>query len=334
MTPIICWAARDNRNEEERRPDKRRGVRERCDIQKVALGLVLATVISALGVRGENGKEPVFTNESGWVWHLKPSGAGADWTSANIEGLAMRLDELKSGKLLLTLAHTEEATREIVRFRPVAFNASGQRFEFSRDSGGSTEGVALEGYLLDLKILPRDQIKSLGLEKLTKDKLRDVVAPAAFQKLKDSGIQALPFPRIGERYDFELTTIDGKQIGSRDVHGKVVLLDFWARWCGPCMAKIPKLKETYRKLNNSGFEVVGLNHDWTLEEAKRTIAEQELPWPNVLAPTNKNQRELWLIASGTGALPRLLLIGRDGILRADVSPHDLDAEIEKLIDKQ
>ncbi len=308
-------------------------MRERCHTQELALGLVLATVISALGVRGEIGKEPVFTNDDGWVWHLKPSGAGADWTSANIEGLAMRLDELKSGKLLLTLAHTEEATRDIVRFRPVAFNASGQRFEFTRDSGGSTEGVALEGYLLDLKILPREEVKYLGLEKLTKDNLRDVVAPAAFQKLKNSGTQALPFPRIGERYDFELATIDGKQIGSREVHGKVVLLDFWARWCGPCMVKLPKLKETYRKLNNRGFEVVGLNHDWTLEEAKRTIAQQELPWPNVLAPTNKDQRELWLIASGTGALPRLLLIDRDGILRADILPQELDKKIEKLIEK-
>ncbi len=301
--------------------------------RKLALGLVLGTLVSALGLRGENGKEPIFANENGWVWHLKPSAAGADWTSANIEGLAMRLDELKSEKLLLTLAHTEETTNDIVRFRQVAVNASGQRFEFARDSGGSTEGVALEGFLLDLKIIPRDQIRYLGLEKLTKDKLRDVVAPAAFQKLKDSGTQALPFPRIGERYDFELTTIDGKQIGSREVHGKLVLLDFWARWYGPCMAKIPKLKETYRKLNNRGFEVVGLNHDWTLEEAKRTIAQQALPWANVLAPTNKDQRELWLVASGTGALPRLLLIDRDGILRGDISPHDLDAEIEKLIDK-
>ena len=82
-----------------------------------------------------------------------------------------------------------------------------------------------------------------------------------------------------------------------------------------------------------GFEVVGLNHDWTLEEAKRTIAQQELPWPNVLAPTDKDQRELWLIASGTGALPRLLLIDRDGILRADILPQELDKEIEKLIEK-
>src|SRR5437016_4412743 len=148
-------------------------MRERCHTQELALGLVLATVISALGVRGENGKEPVFTNENGWVWHLKPSGAGADWTSANIGGLAMRLDELKSGKLLFTLAHIEQSTRDIMRFRPVAFNASGQRFEFAPDSGGSTDGVALEGYLLDLETLPRAQIKYLGLEKLTKDNLRD-----------------------------------------------------------------------------------------------------------------------------------------------------------------
>lgn len=245
----------------------------------------------------------------------------------------MRLDELTGEKFLLTLAHTEASSRDIVRFRPVAFHVSGQRFPFTADAGGADGGVVLSGFVLDLKNLPRDQIKFVGIEKLTKAGLRDVVAPAALRQLSEAGVNALPFPRMGERYDFDLTTADGKKISSRDLRGKVVLLDFWARWCGPCMAKMPKLKEAYRKLNGRGFEVIGLNHDWTPEVAKRTITEQGLPWPNAIAPTPKDQRELWLTATGTGALRRLLLVDREGVLRADVSPHDLDAEIEKLMNK-
>jgi hypothetical protein len=76
---------------------------------------------------------------------------------------------------------------------------------------------------------------------------------------------------------------------------------------------------------------VGLNHDQTLEAAKRVTGQQALPWPNVLAPLDNGQRELWWSATGTRSLPHLLLLDRDGILRADVSPHDLTTEIEKLM---
>jgi hypothetical protein len=99
------------------------------------------------------------------------------------------------------------------------------------------------------------------------------------------------------------------------------------------MAKMPKLKETYQKLHARGFEVIGLNHDYTLEQARHIIAEQKIPWPNALAPVEKNRRDLWLEATGTSALPRLLLIDRNGILRADVSPYQLEAEINKLMDQ-
>jgi thiol-disulfide isomerase/thioredoxin len=285
------------------------------------------------GVRGaeQTAQPPTFNNDAGWTWHIKPGPAG--WVSMASRGLIMRMDDLKDDRLLLTLVRSEQSVPEVFRIRPVAFNASGQRFEFTSGSGGGDEGMFLSGFYLDPKSLPRDQMKYIGVEKLTKDNLRDIIAPAAFKRLSEAHVNALPFPHLGERYNFELTSVDGKKISYADLRGKVVLLDFWAKWCGPCMAKMPKLKETYQKLNGRGFEVVGLNHDRTLEEAKDTIAKQELPWPNVFAPADKDQRELWFSAAGTGSLPRLLLIDRDGVVRADTNPHDLDAEIEKLVNK-
>ena len=285
-------------------------------------------------MRAQSANDLKFENAPGWVWRLKPNGAGTDWTSANTDGLAMRLDELKNGKLLFSLAHTLDSTRNIARFRPVAFNATGQRFDFLPDSGGSTEGVALEAFILDLANVPREQIKYLGLEQLSHDNLRDVVAPTAFKSLKDAAANALPFPRIGERYDFELMAINGQVVSSHKLRGKVVLLDFWASWCPPCMAGLPKIKEMYRKLNAHGFEVIGLNHDWTIEVAKRTVAKEELPWSNVLAPTQKDKRELWLTANDTPALPRLLLMDQDGVLRADCAFGDLEVEIDKLMNRK
>lgn len=294
---------------------------------------IVATLLLALlhnVVIGADGKQPVFANETGWVWRVQPG--PATWHSMCAGGLVFEIDELKEDKLLFTLARPDGSPDALVRCRPVAFNSSGQRFQFGFRSSGATAGVALQTYVLDLKTLPREQLKFIGIEGLTKENLRDVLAPMAFQKLRSAGLNALPFPRIGEPYNFELTTTDGTKISSRTLRGKVILLDFWASWCGPCMEKMPKLKETYGALHGRGLEIVGLNHDNTLVAAKRTIARQNLPWLSVIAPVGKeDQRELWMTANGTESLPRLLLIDRDGVLRADVSPLDLRAEIEKLV---
>src|SRR5688500_5676560 len=66
-----------------------------------------------------------FDNDAGWSWQIHPA-AFSQGTMAS-QGVVMRLDELKGEKLLLTLARTEESTRDVVRFRPVGLNASGQR---------------------------------------------------------------------------------------------------------------------------------------------------------------------------------------------------------------
>ena len=61
---------------------------------------------------------------------------------------------------------------------------------------------------------------------------------------------------------------------------------------------------------------------------------RRIPWLNVLAPTQKDQRELWLTANDTPALPRLLLMDQDGVLRADCAFGDLEVEIDKLMNRK
>src|SRR5262245_41009869 len=93
----------------------------------------LLLLAAGVGVPAGDAQEQIvpFTNEAGWVWQLKPQPAG--WQSLSTAGLSMRMDELKDGQLLLTLAHSVAASQDVVRFRPVAFNAARQRFEFKAD---------------------------------------------------------------------------------------------------------------------------------------------------------------------------------------------------------
>ena len=161
-----------------------------------------------------------------------------------------------------------------------------------------------------------------------------MVSKEAIQRAKVAGVAVLPLPRVGEAFDFALTIVDGKKISAVELRGKVVLIDCWATWCAPCMAKMPKLKELYEKWHQAGLEIVGVNFDKDAEKAREAAGANELPWPTVHVPADEKVRDLWFEASGIRTLPRLLLIDREGVLHADCQPYQLEQAIEKLMKAQ
>lgn len=281
-------------------------------------------------------RAPNFTNDFGWSWQAKPwpLHAPASATALGKTEGVVHWYPVSAHELLLAWASQTGLLPKALLWRPIGFTDSGERFEFGFKHSYSTSNIDLRVYLLEPKTLPVAQIKFIGIEKLTEDGFRNVRAPAAYRKLKAAGVEALPMPRLGERYDFEVTASDGKKIRAADLRGKVVLLDFWATTCPPCMAKMPHLKELYRKRHKDGFEIIGLNLDSTVAAAKRAIGKQALPWPNVAGPEDKSHRDLWAEATGTFAIPRLLLLDRNGILRGDTLPDQLEAEVEKLMSRR
>ena len=99
-----------------------------------------------------------------------------------------------------------------------------------------------------------DHLKFVGIEQITEQAHYSIIVPRAAATLIKAGVEIFPAPEIGKSYEFDVTTMDGSKLSSKTLLGKVVLLDFWATWCQPCMKMLPDLKKAYREFKNQGFE--------------------------------------------------------------------------------
>jgi thiol-disulfide isomerase/thioredoxin len=90
---------------------------------------------------------------------------------------------------------------------------------------------------------------------------------------------------IGKPFSLEFNdAITGARVSTDNLRGKVVVLDFWASWCSPCIDELPRLKELYAKYRGQGVEFIGVSLDYPvdrggLEELKKCVAEHGVPWP-------------------------------------------------------
>ncbi len=132
--------------------------------------------------------------------------------------------------------------------------------------------------------------------------------------------------------EIEATTLDGKPFKLSELRGKVVLVDFWATWCGPCVAELPNVKKAFDKYAADGFTVVSISFDRDADTARKFAAERQLNWPQIWA----EQADKGPIATqyGVGGIPATFLIGADGKvierdLRGDQLVQAVASELKK-----
>ncbi|HEX4508988.1 MAG TPA: TlpA disulfide reductase family protein [Burkholderiaceae bacterium] len=110
--------------------------------------------------------------------------------------------------------------------------------------------------------------------------------------------------------DFTLRALDGHNLRLAELRGQVVLVNFWATWCGPCREEMPRLDALYQKYHASGFTLLGVNIDDDPRNAAGTAQKLKVSFP-VLLDTDKTVSRLYDL----GTMPSTVLIDRDGRVR-------------------
>lgn len=135
--------------------------------------------------------------------------------------------------------------------------------------------------------------------------------------------------RIGQPLELKFTALDGAPIDLEDFSGKVVLIDFWATWCSPCIVGIPKVRALWEKHRPEGFEVICISYDTDREKLEKFIQKNSMPWPQFFSPEG-NDAPL-VTAFGKPGPPAYWLVDRNGLL-ADVSGwNDLEGKVKRLL---
>jgi thiol-disulfide isomerase/thioredoxin len=157
----------------------------------------------------------------------------------------------------------------------------------------------------------------------------DIVKQGKGEAQEQAEVQLRKLNLLGKPLDLKFKDLAGREVNLTNYAGKVVLVDFWATWCGPCVAALPEVKELYAKHHGQGFEILGISLDKDKEALQKFITSENMPWPQYfdgLGWENKLAKKFEI-----SSIPAVWLVDKKGTLR-DLNGRDaLAGKLEKLL---
>lgn len=127
--------------------------------------------------------------------------------------------------------------------------------------------------------------------------------------------------------DFLVTDLKGEELSLEKYRGQVVLLDFWATWCGPCLVEMPKVKKTYEKYKDQKFQIIGISRDNSKTPLEAYVEKEELTWINYWDENGK-LTDLYKVIG----FPTTFLIDGAGVIRkASLGGSDVETAVAELV---
>jgi peroxiredoxin len=123
--------------------------------------------------------------------------------------------------------------------------------------------------------------------------------------------------------ELSLPDLNGKNVSLSELKGKIVLIDFWASWCGPCRHNNPRLMKLYNKYHSKGLEIYGVSLDDDVDSWKKAVHHDRLEWIQVI--DDKGWESSAATKYGVDMIPSSFLIDRQGIIRT-INAEGLELE--------
>ena len=134
---------------------------------------------------------------------------------------------------------------------------------------------------------------------------------------------------LGKPLAMSFKALDGSKVDLAKMKGKVVLIDFWATWCGPCVKEIPSVKKTYDDLHKQGFEIIGISMDSDKKKLEDFLAKNDMPWPQFF--DGKGWKTSLAVEHGISSIPAMWLVDKKGNLVDQNARAGLEEKVKKYL---